>query len=129
MQTNSQEVIDRVHYSLRKIEDTEQIRQLYVNNVFAESSPALQEGVTAMLNIEQRRRQEGTDPVKGGLPPFGQWPPAAWLKAGVIVLGATEAAAIHGDPQLMNFAYGMQQWWFIQIAGQVTEAAYGEQAN
>lgn len=114
----------RVAHTLHAVEDLDSLQMLYVSSQQADSSPALQRAFLVMLDNERMRREAGVEqPESIELPEFADWPPSDWIAAGEVVIKATETAALHGDPTLMDFVFRFQVWWYLQISTQVMEAS------
>lgn len=117
----------RVAESLHAVANLDSVQVLYVSSESADSCPPLQRTMLRVIQDEQNRREDEEDckePKSIALPEFSEWPPADWIKAGAVVVQATETAALSGDPTLMDFAFRVLSWWYLQISTQVAEVAY-----
>lgn len=113
---------DRVLRALLLAPDLDALQEIYVSNQVADMSPELQRSMLAMLGPERKRRDSGGEFEGVKLPEFCEWAPAAWMKAGVVIVAATETAAMTGDAATTDFAFALLQWWLVQISAQVSEA-------
>lgn len=113
---------DRVARALLLAPDLDALQELYVSNPVADTSPELQRALLSMLSPERKRRATDSEFEGVKLPEFSEWAPAAWMKAGVVIVAASEAAAMTGDPPTTDFAFALLQWWLVQISAQVSEA-------
>lgn len=115
-------ISDRLGVALLQAPDLDAIQELYVSTETADTCPELQRAMLAMIGPERKRRETDGEFEGVVLPVFSEWAPQAWMRAGVVVIAASETAAMTGDPATTDFGFAMLQWWFVQIATQTSEA-------
>ncbi len=115
-------IVGRLAQALLLAPDLDALLTLYVSNELADTAPELQRSMRQLFQTERKRRETENTLEEIGLPPFSEWSPVAWLRAGPVIIGCAETAAMTGDPGTADFGFALLQWWFLQISQQVTEA-------
>ena len=110
----------RLAQSLMAADDLDCLQALFVSNEVADQSGALQLSMLRMVQAERRRR--GGEECDGlPLPAFSVWHPVNLILSGPTLISACEAAAIAGDPTVMEFSFRLLQYWFLEFSKRYTE--------
>jgi len=112
---------DKLAEALLAVEDLDLLASLYVTSSLADAAPALQGTMRNLWQAEVARRKGG-DVEALPLPDFAKWNPINLLECGPTIIAACEVAAISGEPTLLNFAFALLKYWFVQLAEQHCEA-------